>query len=711
MHIRLSHAVIVATAAFAVSSCQTPDRVVTAAVAPPPDRIVAAENEPQNWLSHGRTYSEQRFSPLAAINSGNVVGLKLAWSYEFDTRRGQEATPLVVDGVMYTTSAWSKVQAIDAVTGKLLWQYDPEVPGESAVNGCCDVVNRGVAYWEGKLFVGTFDGRLIALDARTGAVLWSTLTVDPSKPYTITGAPRVVKGKVLIGNGGAELGVRGYISAYDARTGKMAWRFYTVPGEPGVKDGAASDAILEKLAGPTWKGEWWKLGGGGTVWDSMSYDPELDLLYVGVGNGSPWNAAIRSPGGGDNLFLSSIIALRPDTGEYVWHYQEVPGDQWDYTATQQMILADLMIDGKLRKVLMQAPKNGFFYVLDRETGKLISAEPFVKLNWASGVDLTTGRPNINPEARYNLTGKTWVAMPGSLGAHSWQSMSYSPQTGLVYIPTQEIGFPYISDPDYRHHKRGINLGVDLDAVSMPDDDAARKQIVDSAKGYLMAWDPVRQREVWRAPYLGPDNGGTLATAGGLVFEGDATGGFHAYDAGNGKELWSFPAQTGIIAAPITYSVGGKQYVTIVTGWGGIYALLGGEMALKTGRHPKIGRVLTFTLDGKASLPPTSAEPLTLFDIPRQFGTPAMIAEGKARYHRTCVGCHGDSAVSPGVLPDLRYSTAINDKDLWYSIVGDGALTSQGMVGFKADLSPEAIEAIRSYIISRTLRLPEAKKGS
>lgn len=710
MRIGLPHFLIAVAAGFAVSSCQTPEKSLTLPSAPT-DRIVAAESEPQNWLSHGRTYSEQRFSPLGAINTDNVAGLSLAWSYEFDTRRGQEATPLVVDGVMFTTSAWSKVQALDAATGKLLWQFDPEVPGDVAVNGCCDVVNRGVAYWQGKVYVGAFDGRLIALDAKSGQVKWSVQTVDTTKPYTITGAPRVVKGKVLIGNGGAEMGVRGYISAYDADSGALAWRFYTVPGQPGVKDGAASDAILEKLAQPTWGGEWWKVGGGGTVWDSMSYDPELDLLYVGVGNGSPWNPAIRSPGGGDNLFLSSIIALRPETGEYVWHYQQVPGDQWDYTATQQMILADVTIDGVVRKVLMQAPKNGLFYILDRATGKLLSASPFVNVNWTTGIDPATGRPNINPDAYYHLTGRPWLGMPGSLGAHSWHSMSYNPATGLVYIPTQEIGFPYIPDRNYKHHQRGINLGVDLDAAAMPEDDKARQNVVDSVTGYLLAWDPVRRREAWRVPYAGANNGGTLSTAGNLVFQGDATGNFQAFDARTGKKLWSFAAQTGIVAAPISYSIGGTQYVSIVTGWGGIFPLLGGDLALKTGRHPQVSRVLTFALGGKATLPTTKADPLTLTETPRQFGTAAQIAEGKARYNRTCVGCHGDNAISAGVLPDLRYSAAINDKDLWYAIVGEGALSSQGMAAFKADLSPGAIEAIRAYIISRTLKLPEAKRGS
>ena len=358
------------------------------------ERIIKADQEPQNWLAHARTYDEQRFSPLNSINDGNVKELGIAWYFDTDTNRGHEASPIVLDGVMFTTSAWSVVYALNAVTGELIWKYDPMVPKEWGYNACCDVVNRGVSVWEGKVFLGTIDGRLISLDAKDGSVIWEQLTIDKSRPYTITGAPRIIKDKVIIGNGGAELGVRGYITAYDVNTGKQDWRFYTVPGNP--EDGFESP-ILEEIS-KTWKGgEWWKVGGGGTVWDSMAYDPELDLLYIGVGNGSPWVRYIRSPGGGDNLFLSSIVALKPDTGEYVWHYQTTPGDSWDYTATQHMILADLEINKKNRKVIMQAPKNGFFYVLDRETGELISAENYVPTNWATHVDLETGRPVENQE--------------------------------------------------------------------------------------------------------------------------------------------------------------------------------------------------------------------------------------------------------------------------------------------------------------------------
>ncbi|WP_232059181.1 PQQ-dependent dehydrogenase, methanol/ethanol family [Kineobactrum salinum] len=663
------------------------------------ERIVQADREPENWLSHGRTYAEDRFSPLKQINTGNAGRLRLAWYHDLDTARGQEATPIVVDGRLYTTSAWSKVQAFDAATGELLWQFDPEVPGETAVKACCDVVNRGAAVWQDKIYVGTLDGRLIALDSSNGEKLWSTLTVDRDKPYTITGAPRVVKGKVLIGNGGGEFGVRGYVSAYDADSGELAWRFYTVPGDPSKP----LENPIHREAAKTWSGEWWRHGGGGTVWDSMSYDPELDLLYIGVGNGSPWNPDVRSPGGGDNLFLSSIVALRPDTGEYVWHYQTTPGDRWDYTATQQMILATLEIEGEPRKVLMQAPKNGFFYVLDRATGELLSAEPFVPVNWASGVDLDTGRPAINPDAYYNKSGKPWLAMPGALGAHNWHSMAFHPGTGLVYLPAQEMGFAYINDPAFRMSELAINLGIDLAAASLPQDPAVKKEILDSMGGHLLAWDPVKQSEVWRFQHPGPWNGGVLATAGDLVFQGNAAGIFAAYHATTGEQLWSFPTQTGVVAAPVSYTVEGTQYITVVAGWGGIFPLLTGEIAHISGVSGNRSRVLTFALDGEASLPALASEASEHREPParpEQFASAGTVDEGKRIYHRYCIGCHGDAAVSGGILPDLRWSALLGSDDAWWTVVGKGALRDQGMVGFASVLKPEDAEAVRAYVIKR-----------
>ena len=425
-------------------------------------RIADADQEPGNWLSHGRTYDEQRYSPLDQVNDGNVGQLGLAWYYDFDTNRGLEATPIVVDGVMFATGSWSRVYALDARSGELLWQYDPQVPPEWAVHACCDVVNRGVALWQGSVFVGTLDGRLVSLDAASGAVNWSVQTTDRGEPYTITGAPRVVKGKVIIGNGGGEYGVRGYVSAYDAATGELSWRFYTVPGNPA--DGF-ENAAMERAAA-TWTGEWWQYGGGGTVWDSMAYDPDLDLLYIGVGNGSPWNQQIRSPGGGDNLFLSSIVALNPDNGEYVWHYQTTPGETWDYTATQHLIRADLEVDGVPRKVIVQAPKTGFFYGLDRQNGELVSADPYVQITWATHVDPETGRPVEVEGARYK-EGPALV-IPAPYGAHNWHPMAYSPDTGLIYIPAQDVPFVYATDESFTFTPGLWNVGVNPLYASFPE---------------------------------------------------------------------------------------------------------------------------------------------------------------------------------------------------------------------------------------------------
>ena len=669
-------------------------------------RVVAADQDGSNWLTHGRNYAESRHSPLSRVDAGNVGRLGLAWYADFDTDRGQEATPLVVDGIVYTSSSWSNVYAFDGRTGRRLWKYDARVPGETAVRACCDVVNRGVAYWDGRVYVGTLDGRLVALDAKTGAEIWSVLTVDSTKPYTITGAPRVVKGKVLIGNGGAEFGVRGYVSAYDAHTGALVWRFYTVPGDPARP---FENPILATAA-RTWTGEWWRGGGGGTVWDSMAYDPKLDLVYVGVGNGSPWNQKLRSPGGGDNLFLSSIVALRPDTGEYVWHYQTTPGEMWDYTATQHIVLADLVIDGARRPVLMQAPKNGFFYVLDRRNGKLLSAAPYAAVNWASGIDLASGRPILNPDANYAATGKPWVAMPGPLGAHNWQPMSFDPGTGLVFIPSFELGFPYVPDADFQRRDLAVNLGVDLAAASLPQDPATKQQVLQSVRGHLLAWDPVRQRKVWDVEYPAAWNGGVLSTAGGLVFQGDAGGHLNAYAAATGARLWSYATQEGVVAPPIAYAVGGEQYILVAAGWGGVYPLLTGEIARKASVAGHQGRLLAFKLDGRCRLPPVEIESRPL-SRPAQFADAATILRGKAIYHRYCSGCHGDAATSGGVLPDLRRSVASGSATAWSAIVRDGSLGARGMVAFGSELSAEDAEAIRAYVIERAAAAAETTSVS
>jgi PQQ-dependent dehydrogenase (methanol/ethanol family) len=591
-------------------------------------RLRAADAEPGSWLAHGRTWAEQRFSPLELIDSSNVANLQLRWSFPTGTKRGLEATPIVVDGVMYTTSTWSVVYALDARSGELVWKWDPQVPREVGQKACCDVVNRGVAVYRGRVYSGTLDGRLVALDAKTGVPVWEVRTVDPKGAYTITGAPRVLAGKVLIGNGGAEFGVRGYVSAYDAETGELVWRTYTVPGNP--EEGFESEAL--ERAAQTWSGEWWALGGGGTVWDSMAYDPDLNLLYVGTGNGSPWVRALRSPGGGDNLYLSSILALDPDDGRLVWHYQTTPGDNWDFTATQHMILAELAIDGRRRKVIMQAPKNGFFYVIDRQSGELLSAEPYVEVTWASHVDPKSGKPVEVPGQDFR-EGLRFVK-PTFFGGHNWQPMSFNPDTGLVYIPAQEVLGAYRRDPAFRVQDGEFNVGTDLNvfaAFGPP-----------SANGHLLAWDPVRQREAWRVPLGMPWNGGTLTTAGNLVFQGTADGRFVAYSADEGRTLWVSHTGTGVIAAPITYEIDGVQYVTVMAGWGGAFALVGGTAAPGAAKGP--GAVLTYAIPESA---PTPAQFEAL--ITQTGALPA----GERLYHTWCARCHGSGGVSASGLPDLR----------------------------------------------------------
>jgi quinohemoprotein ethanol dehydrogenase len=662
-------------------------------------RIVAADQEPGNWLSHGRSYDEQRFSPLVQINDTNAATLGLDWFYEFDTRRGLEATPIIVDGMMFTSGAWSRVYALDARNGKLLWEYNPNVPKEWAVHACCDVVNRGVAVWMGSIFVGTLDGRLVSLDAKTGKVNWSVQTTDQSMPYTITGAPRVIKGNVIIGNGGAEFGVRGYVSAYDAESGEMAWRFYTIPGNPA--EPFESDEM--ETAAATWNGEWWNFGGGGTVWDSMAFDPELNLLYIGVGNGSPWNQQIRSPGGGDNLFLSSIVALNPDNGEYVWHYQTTPGETWDYTATQHMILADLEIEGSQRKVIMQAPKNGFFYVLDRESGELISAEPYVKTTWATHVDPETGRPVEVEGARY-VDGPALV-LPAPYGGHNWHPMAFSPDTGLIYIPAQDIPFAYGTDKNFTFTPGLWNVGINPLYASFPEQPPeVQAQLMQMISGQIIAWDPVARREVWRVQHPLPWNGGILATAGNLVFQGNSVGEFAAYQADSGEKLWAMGAQTGIVASPVTFEVDGEQYVSVLAGWGGSLALSGGGIAAATGSHD-VSRILTFKLGSSLTLPEFIPATLTA-DPPPRIDDPAKIALGKQKFHDRCMMCHGDGAVGGGVVADLRYMNA-QKHQMWQGIVLGGLHRDKGMVSFAGVLSAEEANAIQAYVIDRAHQLVEA----
>jgi PQQ-dependent dehydrogenase (methanol/ethanol family) len=671
-------------------------------------RIVGADSEPGNWLAHGRTYDEQRFSPLSAINRDTVGRLGLAWYADTGTTRGLEASPIVVDGVMFSTGPWSLVYAHDAKTGELIWQYDPQVPREWGVNACCDVVNRGVAVWKGRVYVGTIDGRLVALDAGDGKVAWEVLTIDRSRPYTITGAPRIVRDKVIIGNGGAEYGVRGYITAYDAATGGELWRFYTVPGDPAKPfEGPHLEAAAKTWQAGDAQPAWWQVGGGGTAWDSMAYDPALNLLYVGTGNGSPWNRHIRSPGGGDNLYLSSILAIDPDAGTLVWHYQTTPGDTWDYTATQHLILADLTIDGQPRKVIMQAPKNGFFYVLDRSSGEFISAQAYVPVTWAKGIDQATGRPIEDPQGDYATEPK--LVRPAPYGGHNWHPMSFSRQTNLVYIPALDIPFLFAHDGSFRYNPATWNTGLDFGALKPPADPASAVAQLAEVKGHLAAWDPVTQREVWRVQHAGAWNGGVLSTAGGLVFQGRADGHLAAYAADTGAELWSTPTYTGIIAPPVTYEVDGEQYVAVLAGWGGAFGLASG-VPPQAGNRSSHGRLLAYRLGGSATLPEPPARD-ALGEPPPQTADAATIDRGEALYHAHCAVCHGPGASGSGVLPDLRRMQE-ETHAAFDAIVLRGAFAGKGMVGFSHVLDEAGAAAIHAYLIRQAhgLRAPEAPQA-
>ena len=644
----------------------------------------------KDWGAYGRTYGEQHFSPLTEINVGNVKSLGLAWS--LDLGPGNPVTiPIAVDGILYFASGLSVVHAVDAATGKELWTYDPDVPGAAGQKLRQGWGSRGLGYWDVKLYVGTGDGRLIAIDARSGKPVWSVLTVDKHDGRYITGAPRLFDGKVIIGHGGSDsANVRAYVTTYDAQTGKQLWRFFIVPGNPA--DGFEDST--QAMAAKTWSGEWWKFGGGGTAWNAFTYDPETSTIFVGTGNGGPWNHKIRSQGKGDNLFLCSVVALDAKTGAYKWHYQINPGETWDYNAAMDMQLADLRIGGKNRKVLMTAPKNGFFYVLDRATGQLISAEQIAKVTWASRIDLKTGRPVENPGARFP-NGSSFEVWPSTTGAHSWMPMAYSPKTRLVYIPKIESGAKYTD--------RGIDLakwkrtpGNAYDFGEIPSVDS--KDPLQNTT-WLLAWDPVANKKVWEVPTIGRYNGGVLATAGDLVFQGQVNGKFVAYAADSGKIAWSFSAQAAILAAPITYSAGGHQYVTVLVGMGTSPGMQHQSFGVDIDSRTQAKRVLTFRLDGKAVLPVhkwdnPAVEPDATFRPDA-----AQIGRGAVLFGGHCLACHGLNAVAGGIAPDLRWSSVPLSAETFTTILHDGALVPNGMPRFE-ELKKSEIEDLRAYLRSR-----------
>lgn len=650
-------------------------------------KIIANAKVGKDWPSNGLDYAGTRFSRLKQINTTNVAKLGLAWSYNLESTRGVEATPIVVGGAMYVTAPWSVVHAIDVRSGKRIWTYDPQTPRTVGSKACCDVVNRGVAVSNGKVYVGSLDARLIAIDAATGKKVWEQDTkTDSARKITITAAPYVARGMVIVGNGGGEYGVRGYVTAYDAETGEMKWRWFVTPGDPSKPAEDESQTMAAHTWDPSTK--YWENGGGGNVWNTMVIDPELNLLYFGTGQPGPWAKAKRSPNGGDSLYTSSIVALNLDTGKYVWHYQENPRDTSDYDSCMDLILTDIKIGNRMRKVILHAPKNGIFYVLDRTSGQFISAKNFVNQTWAFGFD-PNGRPIETREG--TPSDKPFEAIPGPFGGHNWQSMSFSPLTRLAYIPTHNVPIVIGTEDDWKGQDSagpmspmiGIGWNLGMVANSVPPKG--------KTFGRLVAWDPVKQKEAWGVDLGAPWNGGTLATAGNLVFQGTADAHFKAYDARNGKLLWESPVGSGVIAAPVTYMVDGKQYVSIAVGWGGVY----GQSARHSDFQTK-GTVYTFVVGGGAQMP--AFEPYKLGPLIAGVKyDPKDVPAGTSLYVRNCVFCHGVPGVDKGGnIGNLGYVSAdlIQNLD---QVLFNERFAAEGMPDYKGKLSAGDVEKLKAFI--------------
>jgi quinohemoprotein ethanol dehydrogenase len=650
----------------------------------------AAGHNPGNveWTQHGGNPDEQRYSKLNQVTVDNVGQLGLAWYAEISERGGYQSTPLMIDGVLYVTAPWSSLYAFDAKSGKQLWKVDPESPREIAATSiCCNISNRGAAYADGKIIWGTIDGRLIAVHAKTGQKVWETRVADSKLQYSITGAPRIGDGLVFIGVGGGEFYTRGYLSAYDLKTGKKVWKFYTVPGDPSKgAEGEASDDVMP-MAAKTWSGsKWWEKGGGGSTWDGIVYDPKSDLVIFGTGNGLPWPAHIRSPGGGDNLFTSSIVAVHAKSGKYKWHYQAVPMDGFDFDNTAPLTLADITVDGKPKRVVMQAPKDGVFYVIEAATGKVVSADPYVpKINWALGFDKTKNwAPILNPEADYGKTGKGFYILPSQ--AHVWHPQSFNPQTGLMYFPARRgMGSFYAEEG-------GRILGNQMVDVSMGRQPVGQERpVVENPGAYLLAWDPVARKVAWEQRE-GSGSAGTLTTAGNLVFQGTPGKKFAAFRADTGAKVWDVETQGNVVPGPVTYSLDGEQYIAVISSASTGFAAAAGK-----------NRVLVYKLNGTVQLPEAPPPVPQVLNPPADFGDAAMHARGEDLYQRNCSGCHEGGRLFSG-FPDLNYTVALNAPDLFKGIVVDGALAENGMISFKNVLKAEDAEAIRSFLTARANEL-------
>ncbi len=690
----------------------------------------AIKTSADDWVTTGGDIGKSHHSSLTDIGPENVKDLGLAWSVDLGTNRVLEATPVVLDGIMYTSGVAGRAYAFNAATGAELWRFEPDVDMQVNRTVCCDMANRGVAVANDKVYVATLDAQLYALDTKTGKVVWQADTVDDhSRGINSTGAPEVADDVVVIGNGGAEYDVRGYVSAYDLDSGKLVWRFHTVPRDP--KLGPQDHPDLE-AAVKTWDPDSrWDIGGGGTPWDAINYDPNTGYVLVGTGNGGPYHTQKRSPKGGDQLYLASIVALDAKNGRVKWYYQETPNDNWDFTSTQPMILTDMTIDGEERPVVIHAPKNGFLYIIDRRDGKLLKANAIVRQNWNKGIDPDTGKPIPNPEAADYSTGPK-IVFPATPGARNWHPGSYDPETGLYYAPVQDMGNLLFMTPGQKPFKAKM-LNNDAALIFTSDIEAALPTLppaiataVEALPAFaeakrkpfsseLRAIDPLTGKTEWAVPMEGwQDRGGVLTTASGLLFQGNLAGQLRVFDKMDGRLLQSIETGTTILAAPMTYRVDGVQYVAVMAAWGG-----GGfpyvpsyAAAYKRGN---MGRLLVFKLGGGPVDIPDALPALEVAAGPpaQQPGvTAATIAKGQSLFFGNCVLCHSNQPRS--ITPDLRRMQPATH-DVFDKIVLEGLLLPNGMPRWDDHLSPEDVGAIHAYLIdlqgkTRTEELAKKKAG-